>query len=524
VVGPEETPVVGARVAAFRQRAPRIRASTAQPPTALAHTGRDGSFRFGPIEPGVYTIVASAAGFSSASREGVEVSAASAFEPIRLRLWTGGHHVTGRVLDIGGGTIPGARVIAVTYRPLPDETHERVELVTEADASGAYELRLPRGHHELRAEADGYAGGERRFGAREDARVDLFLSPAARLAGRVITADGAPVPGAEVRLQRQGPFRPQSWPLVTTDEEGQFSFEAVPAGTFVLVGRKGELLGDSGRLTLEETGRIEGLELTVRPALVVEGRVVDASGRPVPQARIDLRPTGAGPAPRLGTALADEHGRFRQTGLLPGVYDLVVSAPGLTDAMETFTLEASTRKDVVLRPAFAFKGRVETVAGAAASGAHLRVARGSYLRWARTDAEGRFAVRGLPAGPARVTVQHAKEAAAVEFDVPEAEPADELIVRLAPGATLSGVIVTQDGAPVPGASIMMTTAGLSTGVTADVQGRFWIDGLPPGRLSLRALPPPQRRDGQPRSPGPPIEVTLTAGGHLSDVRLVLSGP
>lgn len=138
--------------------------------------------------------------------------------------------VYGEVRDAAtGARIGGARVRLLASR----EGAPGVVAETETDPSGRYTFcRAP--PTAARVSADFLGEGERALAlpAGEDgpARVDLelVLSPASRLSGRVVTADGAePVGGAGVRIRETGQ-------RAVTDGRGQFAFDSVPAGALTL--------------------------------------------------------------------------------------------------------------------------------------------------------------------------------------------------------------------------------------------------------------------------------------------------
>lgn len=102
---------------------------------------------------------------------------------------------------------------------------------------------------------------------------------------------------------------------------------------------------------------------------------------------------------------------------------------------------------------------------------------------ATTDAAGRWQMDGLPTNAlAKVTLDDprwVKKSYALRIGAGEAPP---LFVK--PGATVTGVLVTPDGAPIADAPI---STGYGKGDSrTDAQGRFTLSGLAPGEVTLQS--------------------------------------
>ena len=95
------------------------------------------------------------------------------------------------------------------------------------------------------------------------------------------------------------------------------------------------------------------------------GVVEDSSGARIPSAKIEVQQTGAPGTRRQMTA--DTHGNFRIDNLLPGSYEVVVTATGFDPARAEVTVEVSSTRSVTvsMRPAAA--AQTVTVRGEASS-------------------------------------------------------------------------------------------------------------------------------------------------------------
>ena len=163
----------------------------------------------------------------------------------------------------------------------------------------------------------------------------------ARLEGIVLSMNGEAVRKATVRLQasvvQQGQL-PSSY-SETTDNEGKFIFEDVPAGRYTLSSEKpGFVTSRYGarsntspgtQLTLAAGAEMKNLSIKMSPQGVIAGKVLDQDGDPVAMAQVQvmrysyvrgrkqLQPTGA--------ASTNDLGEYRVGNLAPGRYYLSAS-------------------------------------------------------------------------------------------------------------------------------------------------------------------------------------------------------
>lgn len=160
------------------------------------------------------------------------------------------------------------------------------------------------------------------------------------VAGMVVSADGGrPVRRATVRLSSTTPALPMS---TTTDDQGTFRFEKVPAGQFTLTTSKpgyldsiyGQRRAGSGRpgtpLAIAEGQRVDRLSLSIARGGVLAGTITDDNGEPAFGADVRaLKFTWQGGERVLrivGADRADDRGGFRIGALPPGDY-IVMATP-----------------------------------------------------------------------------------------------------------------------------------------------------------------------------------------------------
>jgi protocatechuate 3,4-dioxygenase beta subunit len=282
-----------------------------------------------------------------------------------------------------------------------------------------------------------------------------------RLAGRV-TVEGAntPIAGARVILfpagRPMGPMGPP--PQTLTDQDGRFVFDRLAPGSYRVDAQK------TGFASLNEPGRGPAppaqlaagqtleISLQLQRGGVIAGKVLDASGEPLTDARVmALRrfpvnvPGMAGrwvPAAIQGPMQTNDLGEFRIAGLAPGEY-LVAAMPrgggpfggeGLapssngtavtttyypgtidqTGAQSVHVLAGETVNNIVFGilsvPAFRISGRVVDENDAPIAGAMVMLLndpRGGAAfgpaGTARTGTDGRFTIADVPSGSYRIT-------------------------------------------------------------------------------------------------------------------------
>lgn len=265
----------------------------------------------------------------------------------------------------------------------------------------------------------------------------------------------------------------------------------------------GNALGEQAAEVVLHAGQVTTLELFADRRATVRGRVVDAGGTVVADARIWMS-TGVDLSHGHEVARSDAAGEFvvpilarhrigaRKAGYSPShCFAVDVAEPG------SLTLE--------LR----LEHRGGSVAGV------VRDRNGAVIPWAKvlfgeehrspspiadrgeflprgvevaTDAHGAFAVDGVPAGICEVRAWapgHAPFQGSIE--VPAAGRA-ETSITLAPGAVVSGTVRDPKGAPVPGAVLRWGNAygfASRTAVTG-ATGEYALDDLPEGAARLEA--------------------------------------
>jgi hypothetical protein len=205
-----------------------------------------------------------------------------------------------------------------------------------ADANGQFTLSLDEEQQNgIRVEADDYADRIQSVPADQEGviKMEFRLKPSLALHGTVVGPDGAPLPGVQVALTKEGFGAPNSvyWrggkfekqggsaQLVMTDADGKFALNSPPesGGLVVALGEIGfgsstvEQVRESGILMLQPFGQIEG--------------VLKIAGQPAPGREIlfSLQNLGVMTDFQKFKVETDDDGKFKFEKIPPGEGQLV---------------------------------------------------------------------------------------------------------------------------------------------------------------------------------------------------------
>lgn len=188
---------------------------------------------------------------------------------------------------------------------------------------------------------------------RQGIDVHLMLVPTRAIDGIVLDSSGQPASQIQLFITGNGTPNPMfdAAPIMTgrstTLGAGRFRYTNVTAGRYTITAKRPAEPPLWAQVDVDVSATdVKGLELRLRPALTISGRVYFDGKSVAPQnlasVRLSLAPpngSGGGMANQtnygLGTSIvvvADEDGLFRAPGIIPGEYIATAFIPGNTPA------------------------------------------------------------------------------------------------------------------------------------------------------------------------------------------------
>lgn len=323
----------------------------------------------------------------------------------------------------------------------------------------------------------------------------------------LVTGEGRPLSLARVEPVLPPPFRA----AVRTDEQGRYEIRGLPEGQFDLRGSKEGWRSRtevSPRLARGQSAQAPTIDLLRRPDLVdgLEVKVTDLDGRPIAGAKVlattlpwDLHlamgPERAGIRGALSrTAVSDEKGEARLTGMQPQTYSVVVTGQGLCTLAWDEVVVARGRVEKLtarMAPGVSIQGRIvdasgSPVAGARVMGFHQPSFMSSVM--VAAGADGAFSLDGLRPGKYWLMAFDDKQGRGQAN--PVTSPSQGTIVKLGGTGTVEGTVVDGEGKPVAGATLRPHSGEpfgyvYSRVISAQADGTFTA-ALTPGTWSLDA--------------------------------------
>ena len=508
--------------------------------TIVLHAGADGIATSDALEPGAYRIAASAPDHepASASRE----LHAGEDARVAITLPGGGRTLAGTVTDASGGPIAGVRIDAAKLGGTARPSDAIATTLTGTD--GHYKMSVAEGQLLVAAAHPDYSPQSRyvEVGA-AGATADFSLVPGAVVEGTVRDATTkTPIAAATVTARRDrggvmalaegGRHR------ATTGADGRFRLSGLRPGAYELMAHGA---GKSSRspvlVGVGVAEQVTDVDILIGVLPVVRGTVVDEAGKPA--AGVHVSALGQGPSSDVDSA---SDGSFVLEGLTPGHY--VVAG-----ASEEYVLVtgapidlASTDIDkvkVVVRRGLQVKGHVEPRQVAEVSLDLAQVWDDNHPPGAVTElppittgADGEFVFS--PATPTHATLTARCTSGDQGSQAIEITPKlGDVVVRVAPGASIAGRVVDGEGKPIAGTTVMASTTGdsdrttivngmITSGVRAVTgsTGTFELDGLAAGtyRLSVLDRGRPMKMKGK-----VPV-MKLAANEHKTGVELAVDRP
>ncbi len=285
----------------------RRRGGRGGPVSAAAETGTDGTFQVRLLGrlPTFWEVLARKEGLAPVGKSGIARPGRPEVKVGDLVMGAGGI-LAGYVLDRDGNPLPGAQVTweafgrgAFFRRRGGNGGTPPFQALT--GPSGAFRLvHVPRGEGKLRAAHPAHPSARTPLIRVQDGTVQdgirIVLPPGYRLEGQVLSLEGKPFAGAQVRAISfgRGNGRPAWGPVLQarTDKGGKFALPALPAGDYlVMAGAEGWMPSFQWASLGPKTPPPGPLSFTLGKGASLEGRVVDARGEPVEVYSLLVYPT-----------------------------------------------------------------------------------------------------------------------------------------------------------------------------------------------------------------------------------------
>ncbi|HEX6085238.1 MAG TPA: carboxypeptidase regulatory-like domain-containing protein [Thermoanaerobaculia bacterium] len=505
--------------------------------TGSATTGSDGRFTLRMRGDSDQKLRAAKKGLPETKSDSVRLQPGERKSGIVLTM-PSGVAVSGRVLDSEGKPLSG---VAVTTTETPAGGDRMMmrrfvftgpttddEDVVRTASDGTFTIRLKEGTYDFSFRREGFAPKAVRaqnVTARGTSQpIETRLDPAAEISGRV-TRGGAGVPDVLVSVFAE------SVASTVTGPDGSFILGGLPAGSARVSFRKEDALINETR-ALTAPARDVNVELPLGGT--IRGRVVEkGSSKPITafQAGVSASRSGGGMmmmAPPLLKSFNSEDGSFTLENVPSGGMNLIANATGYSSSrLNVDVQEGKTVSDIVLElePGVRLTGRVTGPTGSGLADATVSVQpspTGSFamtgsLRRTTTDANGDYVLDGLDPGDETIMVSHPKYNDTSKNVTLKGREA-KLDVQLEGGQTITGIVVTDSGAPVAEAEVEAFSAGGGrSSARTNASGQFEMEGMRAGRYRFTASKSgflEGRVDDLEISAGSPVRITLKTGGSI----------
>ncbi len=432
-----------------------------------------GEFLFTSIPTGQYTLVATRAGFTTATATDLEVEAGMTTSATTLVLATNPGSITGNAL-LEGETNHGAIALTIVGTGLTTQTDSRGAFTLSGVPAGTHTLRATRTNFETTTSAPVTvsAGGTIAMGTIALARsrgdlvgqVDLVGSPDD--SGAIVVVQGTAY-------------------AATTTVSGQFAFSRLPVGQYAIsVTSSGYATATKSDLTVVANATTTATLVSLQPVPgSVSGKVVlddgaSANGVVVRVDGTSLQTTASSDGSFVISDVA--MGYYSLTALHPG-YDagrsgVIAIAPGVETAIGTLVLARSTG---------GLAGRVAVAGRSDHSGALVSLQGTPYATLSAPD--GGYSFSDLPTSQYTVvaslsgfTTASASDLAVVASTTTSV---GDLVLAANPGS-INGVARREGGSDHSGIALTILGTGITT--TSDSGGTYTLSGVPAGNHVVRA--------------------------------------
>ncbi len=475
----------------------------------------DGTFRLAGVTAGQRVVAARVPGYPIARSDPVTVAEGAEVAGIRLRL-VAGLTIAGRVETPDGAPVAGA-LIGVYGPGIEDGA-----TMAQTGPDGKFTLSgLAPGQHYLTARREGLTTATRQGVDPQDGEVVvLVVSEGGEISGRVLTETGDPAPGVLVTLGTEGGNFGGTNMVATSGRDGAFRLRGLPDAAYVVTAAPPGWTQAGGFISEKREGVRPGdppVVFRLRTGLSIAGRVRGVDGAGAAGVRVTASNQGAGQDAVAVTAVTAADGAFAIAGLPAGEYTVLVEGwqLGLPEVSVSDVPAGTEGLDLALGAAREIEGTVLDAEGRPVEGAQVTArpatGTGGSSREAQSGPDGSFTLPQMAPGTYRVTAAlPGRFRPATADDVPAGTSG--VTLELAEGLAVTGIVVTEDGTPLPNVGVTVADAppGLPPAAAqSGDDGKFSLAGLAPGPVRLSLL----------RQQGWRLLEPVTVEAGAKDVRL-----
>jgi protocatechuate 3,4-dioxygenase beta subunit len=478
---------------------------------AQTSSGPDGKFSLRMAGDREVKIRAAKKGLPAGRTDGMKLGPGERRNNVMISL-PSGVLVTGKVVDADGNPLSGAFVSAgetpgrgsdgggIRRQTIMIGTSRGDDDSVQTASDGTFSIRLKEGVYDFTARRDGYSAKVVRaytVNASGAEPLEMKLDPAVQISGRVVRG-GTGLEGVSLFVFGGGSGDSNS---ATTGPDGTFVLDNLTPGQVgIFVTKPGDFIQEQRTLTAPATDVVLEFPTGGR----VTGRVVEkGTRRPVTAFDAGItRSRGGGAMVMMGPPqtkpFTSDDGSFVLENVPAGSATLVASAPGFVTGRLNVTVEEGKSLDdvvVELDTGVKLSGKVTGPNGAPLPDVTVRVApspTGGFAMSGRdsratTDSNGEYSIDSLTPGDETITFTHAKYLATSK-QVTLKGRETRLDAQLEGGTRVTGIVVTEAGAPVADAEVRAIApgAGMPSSVTTNANGAFEFESLSNARYRFTA--------------------------------------
>jgi hypothetical protein len=505
---------------------------------ADTRSGPDGRFTIRVADPEV-RLNAAKKGLPAGKTENLRVSPGERKRGVTITI-SRGFELTGKVTDHDGKPLSGVAVSAAEavsgpagmMRVMIGGPRQDDDNLVKSGSDGTFSMRLKEGTYDVAFKREGFASKTIRGHAVSNVTksIETSLDPSVEITGRIVRG-GVGLEGVNIFSFAMGSSASQA----VSGPDGSFTLSDLSPGSVRVSFNKGD---DFVQEVRNLTAPARDVVVDLPPGGRISGRVVDkASKQPVTvfQAGVSGSRGGGGMmimGPNQMRSFTSDDGTFTLENVAAGTATLMVSAPGYTNSRSSnITVEeGKTVSDVVVEMDTGAKliGRVTSPDGTPLAGAVVRqtfgnnpmramaMMSGNELA-ATTEANGEYTIEAVEPGEKTFMFTHPDYLPTTKtVDVNGREA--RLDAQLGAGLNVTGMVVTEAGAPVAEATVRAISAsGSASSARSGAGGAFTFDRLAPGRYTITASKP-GLADGVLRdyeiSAGSQVRIAMKSGGTL----------